>query len=256
MPTNPKPTTPAQTPETPRLLTAVAETPRSLTSTAETPRSLTPMVETPRRGVSTDADGEGEPWLNAVRQATTEAMLAASGLPAVSQQRLAAQRYQTPAALQQAIEAERSYLASLSENQVIQLPGQAPRSAHLSGMRTPLERIELALDAMLNGVRPPQEIQPLTGIRELYHLLSGDYEMTGQFQAERVQFAAVTSSTMANLVANALNKRVINEFQQYPRWWEPVVLAEDFASLQNIKWITLGGVGELPTVSEARLTAS
>ena len=28
------------------------------------------------------------------------------------------------------------------------------------------------------------------------------------------------------------------------------MLAEDFASLQNIKWITLGGVGELPTVSE------
>ena len=191
-----------------------------------------------------------EPWLNAVRQATTEAMLAASGLPAVSQQRLAAQLYQTPVAIQQAIEAERQYLASLSENQVIQLPGQPPRSPHISGMRTPLERVELALDAMLNGVRPPQEIQPLTGIRELYHLLSGDYEMTGQFQTERVQFAAVTSSTMANLVANALNKRVINEFQQYPRWWESIVLAEDFASLQNIKWITLGGVGELPTVSE------
>jgi hypothetical protein len=281
MHTNPQPTTPDTTVETPRSLASTVEMPQSLASmvetprwgvstnlasTVETPRSLAPttvetlrrsvstnlasMAETPQRDVATDPDGESEPWLNAVRQATTEALLAASGLPVISQQRLAAQPYQTPAALQQAIEAERSYLASLSENQVIQLPGQAPRSHHLSGMRTPLERIELALDAMLNGVRPPQEIQPLTGIRELYHLLSGDYEMTGQFQAERVQFAAVTSSTMANLVANALNKRVINEFQQYPRWWEPVVLAEDFASLQNIKWITLGGVGELPTVSE------
>ena len=75
-------------------------------------------------GNLTDGKNESEPWLNAVRQATTEAMLAASGLPAVSQQRLAAQLYQTPSAIQQAIEAERSYLASLSENQVIQLPGE------------------------------------------------------------------------------------------------------------------------------------
>jgi hypothetical protein len=201
-------------------------------------------------GAKPEDKNESEPWLNAVRQATTEALLAASGLPGVSQQRLASQLYRTPAAIQQAIEAERAYLASLAENQVIQLQGPAPRSAQFSGMRTPLERIELALDAMLSGVRPPQDIQPLTGIRELYHLLSGDYEMTGQFQSERVQFAAVTSSTMANLVANVLNKRVINEFQQYPHWWEPLVLTEDFASLQNIKWITLGGVGELPTVSE------
>jgi hypothetical protein len=74
--------------------------------------------------------------------------------------------------------------------------------------------------------------------------------MTGRFHSERLQLANVTSSTMANLVANVLNKRVVSEFQQYPLWWRPVVLEEDFASLQNVKWITLGGVGELPTVAE------
>ena len=55
---------------------------------------------------------------------------------------------------------------------------------------------------------------------------------------------------MANLVANVLNKRVVNEFMQYPQWWTPVVSEEDFASLQAVRWITLGGVGELPTVAE------
>jgi hypothetical protein len=55
---------------------------------------------------------------------------------------------------------------------------------------------------------------------------------------------------MANVVANVLNKVVVNDFHQYPRWWEPVVRRENFASLQTVKWITLGGVGELPAVSE------
>jgi hypothetical protein len=55
---------------------------------------------------------------------------------------------------------------------------------------------------------------------------------------------------MANIVANVLNKRVVNLFQEYPRWWEPIVTQEDFGSLQQVKWITIGGVGELPTVAE------
>jgi hypothetical protein len=40
------------------------------------------------------------------------------------------------------------------------------------------------------------------------------------------------------------------QYQTYPKWWAPVVTEEDFASLQDVRWITLGGVGELPTVSE------
>jgi hypothetical protein len=74
--------------------------------------------------------------------------------------------------------------------------------------------------------------------------------MTGRFHPDRVELANVTSSTMAGLVANALNKRVINLYQEYPQWWLPIVVEEDFSTLQTVKWITLGGVGELPTVAE------
>jgi hypothetical protein len=102
----------------------------------------------------------------------------------------------------------------------------------------------------LSGTRPPDGIQPLSGIRELYHLLSGDFEMAGLFRDDRVYLANVNSATMAAMTADALNKRVVNLFQQYPRWWEAFASIEDFASLQDVKWITLGGVGELPTVSE------
>lgn len=123
-----------------------------------------------------------------------------------------------------------------------------------SGVLTPgragLEQVEAALQAMVDGVRPPDGIRPLTGIRELYHLLSGDYEMNGIFQEDRVYLANVTSSTMAQLVANVMNKRVMNQFQAYPQWWAPIVHPEDFATLQQVRWITLGGIGELPTVAE------
>jgi hypothetical protein len=74
--------------------------------------------------------------------------------------------------------------------------------------------------------------------------------MTGRFHAERVTLSNVNSTTMTNIVANALNKVVVNEFQQYPRWWSPIVRVESFSSLQAVKWISLGGVGELPKVSE------
>lgn len=191
------------------------------------------------------AASEGDGWQSAMLW-----MLAASGLPEVSRQRLAAQRFESPQALQNAIQAERQYLAALHEDQVVQIGNQPPRSPQISGMRTSLDRIQLALEALLCGSQPPAGVQPLTGVRELYHLLSGDYEMTGLFQGERVQFANVNSSTMANLVANALNKRVAQEFQQYQMWWAPIVVEEDFSSLQAIKWTLLGGVGELPTVDE------
>jgi len=52
--------------------------------------------------------------------------------------------------------------------------------------------------------------------------------MTGRYHADRVYLANVSSTTMANIVANVLNKVVVAEFQTYPRWWEPIVLRDTF----------------------------
>jgi len=128
--------------------------------------------------------------------------------------------------------------------------GHPPRQPSLTSGRDSLDRIRLAAEALLSSTRPPAGIRPLTGIRELYTLLSGDYELTGRFDADRVYLANVNTSTMSNIVADVLNKRVINMFQSYDHWWRPAVTVQDFATLQDIKWITLGGVSELPTVAE------
>lgn len=189
-------------------------------------------------------------WSQALSASAAAFMIANSGLPAAARQKLLAQTYATPSEVVEAIEKERAYLASLTQEEVIQIGNQPPRQAHITGGLSGLERVEQALEALIRGLRPPSGVQPLSGLRELYHLLSGDYEMTGVFQPQRVYLANVNSSTMANLVANVMNKVLAQEFSEYPQWWQPFVTQMDFNSLQDIRWITLGGVGELPTVPE------
>ena len=197
-----------------------------------------------------DAAADPQAWAAAAAETVAQVMISSSDLPQASKDRLSKAKYTSPAQVVTAIAFEHDYLASLIEDNVVQLPGQAPRGAEIQFGRSSFDQLTAAFDAMLDGVRPPDGIRPLSGIRELYNLLSGDYDLTGVFHADRVQFANVTCATMAGLVANALNKRVVNEFMQYPRWWEPFTMPEDFNTLQQVKWITLAGIGELPTVAE------
>jgi hypothetical protein len=205
---------------------------------------------------SVEVERTAQDWIAALGSSAAQSMIAASSLPRASRERLTSQvqahqeMYRTPEAVQAAIEAEKTYLAKLQEDQVVQIGGTAPRTPHISMGLTGLEQVEKALEALIAGIQPPAGVAPLSGIREAYVLLSGDYEMTGLFHSERISLANVTSATMPGLVANALNKRVTNLFQEYPRWWEKIVHVEDFNTLQQVKWITLGGIGELPTVAE------
>ena len=191
-----------------------------------------------------------EEWDQAVRKAAASSIIAASGLPAASRERLSAIDCATPDQVEDAITKERAYLAALVQDKVVDIGGMAPRGSSIQAGMTGIDRVRLAAEALLAGTKPQGDVPPVSGIRELYILLSGDYEMTGMFHGDRVYLANVNSSTMAGMVANALNKTVVNLFQEYPRWWEPISQVMDFSSLQQVKWITLGGVGELPTVAE------
>ncbi len=181
-----------------------------------------------------------------------QSLILASDLPQVAKDKLLqqCQLYSSPAEVAQAIKAEKEYLASLVQEQVIHIGNVAPRSSQIQGGMTGFDQLTLAFEALLDGVRPPNGIKPLNGIREFYNLISGDYELSGVFHPERVMFANVNSSTMSSLVADALNKRVVNEFAKFPKWFEPIVREEDYQTLQDIKWITLAGIGALPTIDE------
>jgi len=189
---------------------------------------------------------KADAWGAYLRATAINAALAGSGLPQASQAVIRDQIKDSdgPEVVDGLIAQQRGLVAALREKDVV-------KGVVTGGMLDGLDRVSLALDALLTGSgRPTQGVRPLSGIREAYVLLSGDYEMRGMFMPENVGLANVNTSTMAGLVANALNKVVVNQFQQYPRWWEPIVYREDFTNLNEVKWITLGGIGELPTVSE------
>ncbi|MBI1294118.1 hypothetical protein GC175_04060 [bacterium] len=195
-------------------------------------------------------NGVGDEWAAYAREQAIGLALSASRLPATAQTAvraaLAGRETVTPGDVEAHIDAQRAVLAEAASKQTVK--GVDPSDSQRDG----LDSVVTALEALILGVRPAAGVAPLSGVREAYVRLSGDYEMHGRFIPENVGLARVNSSTMAGVVANALNKVVVNQFQQYPRWWEPIVFEENFSTLQQVRWITLGGVGELPVVQEGK----
>ena len=177
--------------------------------------------------------------------------LASSGLPAPMQQavqvRLAQQPGYTVADALREVEAERMVWAALQEEQTVRHLG--PR---VSGVQNELDRLQLACDRLMGLPLPDgaSDVPRLSGLRELYLLLTGDVEMRGTFVPERVSLANVTTGTLTSVVKNALNKVLVRSFEARPQWWQPIVLEEDFPTLNSVTWITLGGFADLQDVAE------
>ncbi len=115
------------------------------------------------------------------------------------------------------------------------------------------DRLQAVMDQLV-GLKPKSEllqgVAPISGIRELYLMLTGDYNFVGSFDKERVALANVTTATMTSLVKNAFNKVILDYFNSVFRWWEFVASEESFTSMKQITLITLGGFVDLPTVAE------
>jgi hypothetical protein len=155
-----------------------------------------------------------------------------------------------PAELELAIQEEQNLLSALTAAGAIQGPGR------ISGMINTADSLEAAVsdlfglprDARLASVKPAR----LTGIRELYLMLTGDYDLHGGYFGERIQLA--TTADFSGLVKNALNKIVDQQWaslgQAGYNWWEKIVKVEHFTSLNDITGVLVGTVGSLPSVSE------
>lgn len=155
-----------------------------------------------------------------------------------------------PADLQAEIDDQKAMLSELTIAANVQGPGRigAMYSSDDQLRAAVADMFEVDRDPGLDKVRPAR----LSGIRELYHILTGDYEMHGGFFADRVQLA--TTSDFAGLVKNALNKAVSKNWDQLGKagydWWENIVEVQNFTSLNDITGILVGTVGTLPSVSE------
>ena len=89
----------------------------------------------------------------------------------------------------------------------------------------------------------------------LYVALTGDVSFTGRFDPAHVQLAMATTSTLADLAVNAMNKVVAQQFSRltYWRWFERVtrVIPND-GTLHDMQWLSYGGTGNLPSLSEGQ----
>jgi hypothetical protein len=157
-----------------------------------------------------------------------------------------------PDTLDAEIKRYRTMLAGMLEDKVITGAGQAVDGTRASGMLTSLDRVQFAFDRLM-GLPVPDahsDIPRLSGIRELYLMMTGDHDFYGRFYPERVKLANVTTASMTSVVKNALNKVLLQAYNVRPRWWAPIAHEEDFGSLNTITWMKSGGIGALPTVTE------
>jgi hypothetical protein len=179
--------------------------------------------------------------------------LAASRLPAPAQtqirERFAGQAFD-PKDLTTAIESQRQLVAALTAGAIVQGPGR------ISAQFNDRQRLQAAVDDLLQAPRDPESaalsVPRLTGIRELYHMLTGDFDYHGGFYADRVQLA--TTADFTGLVKNAMNKIIVERWAALGRagydWWKKIVVVEHFNSLKSITGTLIGTVGALPTVAE------
>jgi hypothetical protein len=146
----------------------------------------------------------------------------------------------------------RRELARLAERNVIRGAGE-PR---VQVGPSPLEQVQLALERWW-GLPVPDSasaIPRLRSFRDFYILTTGDAEMRGAFAPERVQLANATTTTMAELTRNVLNKAIAYRWETLGKagylWWEKICHHEDFETLQQVSWVSVGGFGDLPDVAE------
>lgn len=182
-----------------------------------------------------------------------EQSLAAARLPAPAAESIRRQfagRVFEAADLQRAIEDTRRMVHQLTAGQWVQGP---PR---IEAVHSPEDQLNAAVHDLL-GIPKPKELAGLqaarlSGIRELYTLLTGDYDFYGGYYPERVRLA--TTATLPGLLKDALNKLVLSGWEELGRsgyrWWEPIVSVEHFSSLHPITGVLVGEVSVLPGVAE------
>lgn len=195
-------------------------------------------------------DDQTNDWHLALETAAAEAIIGASGLPMVVQDRLRHTRYDSPEQVRRAVDGARAELAALAEPGVIRLGGRAPREFQLSD---PLDRARELVAFFFGDTDAAAPPPNLRSFADLYVALTGDVHFRGVFDGGRVAFAGATTTTLPNLAVDALNKVIVQQFQalDHYRWYERITSVEpNDGTLQAMQWITLGGVGNLPAVNE------
>ena len=181
--------------------------------------------------------------------------LAGSGLPTPITERIRkdfSNKLFEPEELNTAIEDGRKMYADLAAGASV----KGIAGGRFSGMYSSQDQLVAAVHDLLGAERPEAvkgvECAKLSGIRELYCMMTGDYEFHGGFYQDRVQLSTV--SDLPGILKNALNKLIAQRWDELGasgyRWWEKIVTVEHFENLQDVTGILVGELTLLPSVSE------
>lgn len=208
-------------------------------------------AQTPAMPARTDR--ENDPVCASLCSHLLETTLSASRLPHPVQNRIRSRfsgRVFQPDELQNAIDDARSLLGELTGAAVVQGPGR------VQGIFDTRDQLQAAAEDLLGAPRSQEcrslKVSKLQGIRELYMLLTGDYDLYGGYYPERAQLAG--TADFSGLVANVMNKVIVNTWEILGQagydWWKEIVAVEHFNTLNTITGTLVGTVGSLPVVDE------
>ncbi len=180
--------------------------------------------------------------------------LSASGLPDPIKFRIRdrfANRIFEPSELDAAIADGRRMYAALTAGKSV-----SGVSGRVGSMYSSTDRLTAAVHDLLGARRPANlrsvRCERLSGIRELYTMMTGDYDFHGGYYADRARFSA--SADLPGILKNALNKLIAQRWDELGvsgyRWWEKVVTVEHFENLQDVTGILVGEMDLLPAVNE------
>jgi hypothetical protein len=183
-----------------------------------------------------------------------ESGLSASGLPAPMVEYVRRQfvgQVFEPSDLTDAIEDARGLVSDLSGAGVVAGP-----SARISSMFSSEDQLQAAVDDLMDAPREAGmeglKTNGLSGIKELYMMMTGDRDLYGGYYPSRITLA--TTADFTGLVANSLNKIVANQWKLLGAagydWWMRVTVQEHFTTLNQITGTLVGTVGTLPSISE------
>jgi hypothetical protein len=155
-----------------------------------------------------------------------------------------------PAALSGAIDDARQLVSDLTAGATVFGPGR------IHGMFNSDDQVKAAVADLFEVERDKEtagmHVAKLSGIRELYMMLTGDVELHGGYDAQRIQLA--TTVDFPGLVANVMNKIVANQWSMLGRagydWWTKIATVEHFSTVNQITGTLVGTVGQLPVVAE------
>lgn len=186
-------------------------------------------------------------------QAAIADIVRASGLPATAQKRIlqkfGLQAEVTEAALREAIDDARAFLAEASDSGKVKGLGDTPRIEVGDG---PAEKTAARLDAFFDPSH--KDHRHAQSIREAYIDATGDTRITGLIRnCDPVRFReSLNSQSWTDVLGDAITRRLIALYRtpnMYDVWRRVanVVPVQDFRTNERARY---GGYGDLPIVGE------